>query len=106
MEMKELLDFIKQEDLRLRAHFSDEDEKFRTLSRMCKLTEEVGELSNEILKQMGQQRTDKLADASQEDLAHEFADVIICTLMLANISKVDIEEALIKKIEKIKKRNY
>jgi NTP pyrophosphatase (non-canonical NTP hydrolase) len=106
MELQDLLKFITEEDLRLREHFNDEDEKVRTLSRMCKVTEEVGELADEILKSFGSARTDKLKDVKREDLADEFADVIISTLMLANITKVNIEEALIKKIEKIKNRNY
>jgi NTP pyrophosphatase (non-canonical NTP hydrolase) len=106
MELKELLNFISEEDQRLRAHFNDEDEKFRTLSRMCKVTEEVGELANEVLKNMGQARSSKLEGASKEDLQDEFADVIISTLMLANISEVDIEAALMKKFEKIRNRKY
>lgn len=106
MDLKELLQFVKDEDLRLRARFNTEEEGFRILSRMCKVTEEVGELSNEILKSLGSQRTDKLANVSKEDLADEFADVMISTLLLANITEVDIEQALLAKIEKIRNRSY
>lgn len=53
----------------------------------------------------GLQRGDKLRKTKSE-LADEFADVLLVTLILAEEWDVDAKKALIEKIEKIKKRDY
>lgn len=40
----------------------------------------------------------------KDDLGDEFADVILCTLLLAKSMDIDINIALEKKLEKIKER--
>ena len=76
------------------------------LARTVKLTEELGELCNEVLIGSKLQRKDKLDHQDKDNLSAEFADVVLCTLLLAKSMNVDIETALENKIEKIKKRNY
>jgi len=104
MTLPELQQFIKTEDGRLRTRFGYADEEKRVLARMVKISEEVGELSDEVLKHSALQREDKLAGHDPENLSGEFADVIITTLLLAETMRVDIEAALVKKIEKINAR--
>ena len=41
---------------------------------------------------------------SKDELAHEFADVLICTFLLAEAMGVDLNDALRKKMSKIDKR--
>jgi NTP pyrophosphatase (non-canonical NTP hydrolase) len=109
MKFHELLKFVEEEDLRLIEHYGKEiDKQKMTLARTVKLSEEVGELSNEILTYLSLQRKDKLSDISENKtkLAKEMADVLIVTLLIAKSTGVDIEKALEEKISEIKKRNY
>jgi len=105
MELEDLLNFIKKEDVRLRNRFGNyPDEEKRILARTVKLTEEMGELCDEVLAYNSMQRKDKLEKIVDGNLAEEFADVIITSLLLANVMNVDIKEALETKMEKIDKR--
>ncbi len=105
MEFKNVRKFIKQEDQRLRRSFGGyKDEEKRILARTVKLGEEFGELCDEVLHFHFMQRQDKRAIHDADNLSHEFADVIITTFLLAEVMGVDIEDALEKKIEKIKER--
>jgi len=104
MEFKELLKFIETEDGRLKKHYDLTDQEKHVFARTIKLTEELGELCNEVLAHSSLQRKDKMEKHDQENLPEEFADVMITTLLLAKSMNVDIEKALEKKIEKINKR--
>lgn len=103
--MKKILEFIDIEDKRLRgAHENYSDEEKRALARMVKLSEEVGELADEVLAFNSMQRSEKQERHSKESVAGEVADVLIVTMLLAKTLGVDVEDALQKKIEKINKR--
>jgi NTP pyrophosphatase (non-canonical NTP hydrolase) len=104
MTLDELIEFIKKEDSHLRKHYGNPPKERRILSRTVKLMEENGELANEILALLADQRNSKLE--KRRNLSEEFADVIIATLLLAESADVDIKEALIRKINKIDKRDY
>ncbi len=106
MEIRELIKFIDAEDDRLRKSYGRLDQEKTILARTVKLTEELGELCEEVLVHNSMQRKHKLDNHNEENLPEEFADVIITTLLLAKAIKVDIEEAIEKKIEKIKNRRY
>ncbi len=103
--MKNLLKFIELEDQRLKKHYYiNVDNDKLILARTVKLTEELGELCEEVLSHNSFQRKEKLDLHQKENLPEEFADVIITTLLLAKAMEVDIEKALEKKIEKINNR--
>jgi NTP pyrophosphatase (non-canonical NTP hydrolase) len=106
MQIEDFKKFIKKEDKRLRKHFDVhiKDEEKCILARTVKLTEELGELCDEVLSYSSMQRKDKLDKHSRDDLLDEFADVVITTFLLAEIMKVDIGKALEKKIIKIDER--
>lgn len=107
MEMKELLQFIDTEDERLKKYYGNyPDQEKRILARTVKLTEELGELCDEVLSFNSMQRKAKLENNDSDNLYAEFADVLITTLLLAKSMDVNIEEALEKKIAKINKRHY
>ena len=74
------------------------------MARTVKLTEELGELCNEVLAFNGDQRKEKLDKYDKNNLPNEFADVIITTLLLAKTMNVDIQEALKQKIKSINER--
>jgi NTP pyrophosphatase (non-canonical NTP hydrolase) len=90
----------------LRDLYDYKTEKEMIMARMCKITEEVGELSEQVLKSLGFQRKEKMIDVNKEDLAEELVDVLITSFLLGEAFEVDIEMAIEKKVEKIKNRLY
>ena len=79
-------------------------DKERLLLRLAKLTEEVGELSQDILLSLGNGRKEKVDTFTPSQLEDEFADVIICTYLLAKSASIDIDSAVKNKFQKIKER--
>jgi len=107
MELKELLQFINKADKNLKEKFGhNSTEKERVLARTVKVTEELGELCEEILAYYKDQRKEKLDNLDKDNLSDEFADVVIVTLLLAKAMDIDIEKALENKIAKIEERDY
>ncbi|MFH0869988.1 MAG: MazG nucleotide pyrophosphohydrolase domain-containing protein [archaeon] len=104
MEFGELVEFAKKEHDRLVTHHNTANNPRTRYTMLAKLMEEVGELSEAILKNDNLQRKDK--EKIMGSVNHELADVILCSLVLADELGVDIENALKEKIEKIKTRKY
>ncbi|MFC1651652.1 MazG nucleotide pyrophosphohydrolase domain-containing protein [Patescibacteria group bacterium] len=106
MEFEKLLNFIDLENKRILKRFNQESltKEEKILIRMAKLTEEVGELSNEVLDFSNAQRHNRLSSYDKNKLGDELADVIITTLLLAKSADVDAKKALESKIKKIDKR--
>ncbi|MFH0905109.1 MAG: MazG nucleotide pyrophosphohydrolase domain-containing protein [bacterium] len=105
MTFEELLNWVALEDQRVRERFGNyPDEEKRILARTVKLSEELGELCDEVLSFNSMQRQEKLDTNEADNLSAEFADVLITTLLLARVMGVDIPVALERKIEKINKR--
>lgn len=71
------------------------------LFKTVKLSEEVGELSNDILSVLSLQRKSKLDKFNKINLYQEFADVVISVIKLANALRVDLERAIRDKTKKI-----
>lgn len=105
MISKELLNFIEKEDERLIGCYDYPDKNKRALARTVKLSEEVGELSSEVLADCNLQRKDKLSGNRKDKLSEELSDVLIVTLLLAKTLDIDVEKSLKAKIVKIKKRH-
>lgn len=74
------------------------------LTKTVKLNEEVGELCNDILSILKLQRKSKLDKFTKAHMYEEFADVIITTIQLASVARVDIERAVDDKLKKIENR--
>lgn len=71
---------------------------FNELTNMAILTEEVGEVARIISRKYGEQ---SFKEKDQKvDLADEMADVLWVLICLANQTGVDLNEALIKNLEK------
>jgi NTP pyrophosphatase (non-canonical NTP hydrolase) len=73
------------------------------LSSTVKLSEEVWELSEQVMLWRWRQRDLKWT-YNPDDAWAEIADVIISTMMIAYELDIDVEEALEKKILSIKKK--
>jgi NTP pyrophosphatase (non-canonical NTP hydrolase) len=71
---------------------------FNELTNMAMLTEEVGEVARIIARRYGEQ-SEKPTDA-EKVLADELADVLFVLICLANQTGVNLEEALIRNLEK------
>ncbi|NOZ43979.1 MAG: hypothetical protein GXP45_02355 [bacterium] len=64
------------------------------LLQTLKITEETGELSEQIIGALGGQRLSKSHKISEDRLEKEIADVIFATVRLARLLKIDIEKLL------------
>ncbi len=90
----------KEKDLRIPFETFTKREK-NILTKTVKLSEEVGELSNDILASLSLQRKSKLEEFEKSNLYEEFADVILSTSALANSLGVDLDRAVKAKLEKL-----
>jgi NTP pyrophosphatase (non-canonical NTP hydrolase) len=105
MISKDLTEFISAESQRLNSnYYADYDGEKRVFSATVKMVEEVGELCDAVLKSHKVQRAEKMEGFDKSKLEHEIADVIITTLLIAELMDVDVNEALRTKIKKIESR--
>lgn len=102
MTFKELSKFVDEYSRKLENKFGKYDDKEKLiLSSTVKLTEELGELCDEVMTFNSRQRKEKLDDHTDENLPAEFADVLLAVFMLAKDMGINLDEAVKKKIEKI-----
>ncbi len=73
----------------------------RIFSRLTKLMEEVGEVSEAVLQEAGEQRNDK----DKSDLDSELADVLITVLLLSATREKDIWDGAIEILERFRKKH-
>jgi NTP pyrophosphatase (non-canonical NTP hydrolase) len=69
------------------------------LASFIALTEEVGEVADEIMKKEIYEEKTNL-----DDLKGELADVLVCLLELANVYDIDLDEEFEKKIKNLEPR--
>ncbi|MFA6415056.1 MAG: MazG nucleotide pyrophosphohydrolase domain-containing protein [Candidatus Paceibacterota bacterium] len=106
MDIEEFQKFIDEQDALFRTtKQASHTERERVLARTVKISEEFGELCDEVLASLGDQRTGKMDGRSAESLADEFADVVITTFLLAKSMEVDVMGALSRKTEKIRAKH-
>lgn len=104
MDIKTITRFAQQEHQRLKGYYHFENPEQMNFPITVKITEELGELCNEVLAHSGLQRKEKLEQMNKDNLAEEFADVILTTFILAQSMGVDIETGLLQKMKKIEAR--
>lgn len=80
---------------------------FSELTNMAILAEEVGEVSRLIARIYGEQsfKNPISPEQQKEDLADELADVIWVVTCLANQTGINLEEAIVKNVNKKTKRD-
>ena len=80
---------------------------FNELTNTAVLMEEVGEMSRLMARIYGEQSFKNPEDEknAKENLSGEMADVLFVLICLANQTGVDLEQALIKSLEKKTKRD-
>lgn len=77
---------------------------FNELTNTAILMEEVGEVARIMARRYGEQ-SEKESDKNK-DLGDEMADVLFVLICLANQTGINIEEALIKNLEKKTNRDF
>lgn len=75
---------------------------FSVLTNMACLTEEVGELARVMARKYGDQ---SFKEGEKENLDEEMADILWVLICLANQTGVNLEDALVKSIEKKTQRD-
>ncbi|MCR4326581.1 MAG: MazG-like family protein [Candidatus Roizmanbacteria bacterium] len=99
---KELQRVLKERSKDLRIEFTSLTKREKDiLAKTVKLSEEVGELANDILATMSLQRKSKLEAFDKQNLYEEFADVVIACFALGIAMRVDMDRALRQKLDKI-----
>lgn len=109
VSLREVADWAKQQANRLSAHFGLNGPAGRdmfALAQTAKLGEEVGELQAEVLGAIRYCRSDKVEGFTPDSLAGELADVMVCTMLLAQIFDVDIAAAIVNKIGILEERQF
>jgi len=105
MNLKNLQERVSNLEDKTKTKYIVESPKEREiLAKTVKLNEEVGELCNDILGILKLQRKSKLENFDKRNIYQEFADVIITTIQLAHVAGVDIERAVLDKMNKIEDR--
>lgn len=102
LTIKELQRQLREREQQLRIKFVSLTKKEKDiLLKTVKLSEEVGELSNDILSVLSLQRKSKLDAFDKTNLYEEFADVVLGVFALANTMRVDMDRAVKDKLKKI-----
>ena len=77
---------------------------FNELTNTARLREEVGEVARIMARRYGEQ-SEKESDKNK-DLGDEMADVLFVLICLANQTGIDLNDALVKNLEKKTKRDF
>lgn len=109
ISLREVSEWAKQQAKRLATNFGLDgvaDRDMFALAQTAKLGEEVGELHAEVLGAIRYCRADKVGSFTPASLAGELADVMVCTMLLAQIFDVDLAEAIVSKIGFLEDRQF
>lgn len=98
LTLDQLMSDYRDVSLMLDALWPLEPTNERIAARMLKITEEVGELSNEVLTKMGLQRQAKVDAFKESHLEDELADVLGSVLLLAVELEIDVKAIMSKKL--------
>lgn len=105
MDFKDIEQRVKKITTETQPDYSIKDEtELEILAKTVKLSEEVGELCNDVLGILKLQRKSKLENFDKENIYQEFADVVISVISLASSTGVDMERAIRDKLNKIESR--
>lgn len=105
MELSDLVAFAKGQNEWLKERGAGKTERERLYAQTVKLGEEFGELCDAILARDGEQRPEKLSEASDDALAAELADVALVVFILAHKLGINLPEALQKKMAALEARH-
>jgi len=104
---EEIKKFAEVEAKRIEKLFGKSNEEM-ILVDAVKLSEEVGEVMNEILNYLRLQRKEKLdtKEKVKENLASELADIVLVSNIIAKRTGIDLFASLKNKMDVVKRRDY
>lgn len=105
MTFAEFESFIAEQDRLFLEKTQQQTEKEKVFARTIKISEEFGELCDEVLAHFGNQRSGKMHDRSHKKVADEFADVFITLALLAKSLDINLLESAQRKIEIIRNKH-
>ncbi len=105
MDFNALNVFLEQNLSQLQQKYGFKNkESASLLAKTVKLSEETGEFSENILKYLGYQRSEKPSADIEAEIQEEYADLVITASLILKELDLSIEDALTAKINKIAKR--
>ena len=105
MKLAGLQECANSEIERLERHYQfADDTRARTLAHMTKITEEVGELAEQVLGNLRLQRGEKLKVLEKEHIKKELADVLYATMILA--ASLDMDHVMEERVAELRARSY
>lgn len=104
MNVSELQTFLTWCDHRVKVNYWEvPSQAEKVLGTLAKITEELGELAEQVMKRRGRQHKAK-GKFEMEHLEDELADVILAATTLSVDLDFNLEKALQRKMEKVKKK--
>ncbi len=97
-ELKTFIQRFKQQAAYVELTKTIATKKELIFAHSLKISEELGELNEQLLGKFHHQRKDKSDRISDEKLGLELADIVLSTAMLADELDLDLEELLAKKM--------
>lgn len=95
---------LKEAQARVDAWISQFEEGYwPPMHNLARLVEEVGELARELNHLYGSKP--KRPDELEQELAMELADVLFVLLVIANEQKIDLDQALVRVLDKYRERD-
>lgn len=105
MTTKKLYADFKKIEKHLNKNAYPKDKANRLMAKHLKVSEELGELTDEILLKLGYQlRKEKQQNFKNENIENEWFDVLATVILLGMELDIDIEELSKKRLREIKKR--
>jgi NTP pyrophosphatase (non-canonical NTP hydrolase) len=80
--------------------------EYKTLARLGKITEELGELNSAVHTELGLQRQEKQANYKPEDVAKEWADVFNTVILMGMVLELDMPTVINQRLDEIYERYH
>lgn len=103
MNFEEILAKLKSINTKLLAKYPEigRDKQKEILARTAKVSEEFGELINEILASMNLQRDEKMVEFDKANIEKEFGDVFNTLILLGVSLNIEVSRAITDRVEEM-----
>lgn len=101
MTLNDLIERFNKIDQYFKDKFPEETHEVRVLARLAKISEELGELSNATLSELGFQRQEKLDAHRPTDVEEEWADLFNTVILYGIYMKIDMPRVIDTKLDQI-----
>lgn len=107
MTFEEIIAKLREIEAKLLAKHPEisHEKQFQVLARTAKVSEEYGELINEVLASLKLQRQSKLDQFDSQNLEKEFGDVFNALMLLGFSLELDVKNVITKRVIEMYERN-